>query len=95
LIRVVETCNCHPSSKAFFTLCSIHRPTWPPFWSQICNTFHLSFLMTFSYFFCFQSEISLRHLWHIGGKGGTERHLGGIWEASTVGFPPKPKQRQP
>ena len=58
LIRVIETCNCHPSSKAFFTLCSIYRSTWPPFWSQICNTFHLFVLLTFSSNYCFQGETS-------------------------------------
>jgi len=31
LLRVIETCNCHPSSKALFTLCSVYGPIWPPF----------------------------------------------------------------
>ena len=30
LIRVVETCDCHPPSKALFTLSSIYGPIWHP-----------------------------------------------------------------
>ena len=43
LARCVETCTSYPSSKASFTLYSIYRPTWPPFWNQICHTFHFLF----------------------------------------------------
>ena len=48
LIRVIETCNCHPASKALLTLCSIYGLTWPSFWTQNCNTFHLFVVMIFS-----------------------------------------------
>ena len=57
-------------------------PLGIPFETQICNILHFIFRMIFSSQVDFQSEISLRHLRHKGGKGGTGRHLGGIWEAS-------------
>ena len=50
-----------------------------PFETQICNILHFIFLMIFSSQVHFQNEISLRHLRHKGGKGGTGRHLGSIW----------------
>ena len=34
------------------------------------------------------SESRRGHLRRLTGKGGTETHLGSIWEASTLGFPP-------
>jgi hypothetical protein len=77
LIRVVETCDRHPSSKALFTLSWIYGPTWHPFETQICNILHFIFLLTFSPNIFLANEISGRHLRHIGGKGGT-----------TAGFPP-------
>ena len=57
-------------------------PLGIPFETQICNMLHFIFRMIFSSQVYFQSEISLRHLRHKGGKGGTGRHLGGIWEAA-------------
>ena len=32
LIRVFETCDCHPWSKALLTLSSIYGPIWHPIW---------------------------------------------------------------
>ena len=51
-----------------------------PLETQICNILHFIFRMIFSSQVHFQNEISARHLRHTGGKGGTGRHLGGIWD---------------
>ena len=48
LIRVIETCNCHPASKALLTLCSIYGLAWPSFWTQNCNIVHLFVVVIFS-----------------------------------------------
>ena len=82
LIRVVKTCDCHPSSKALFTLCSIYGPIWRPIWDPSLQYVALHFSNYFFTKYSLTSEISSRHLRHKGGKGGTGRHLVGIWEAS-------------
>ena len=82
LIRVVETCDCHPPSKALFTLSSISGPIWHPIWDPNLQYFALHFSCDFFTKYFLTSEISFRHLRHNGGKGGTGRHLGGIWQAS-------------
>ena len=53
LIRVVETCDCHPWSKALFTLSSICGPTWHPIWNPNLQYFALHFSTDFftKYFF--------------------------------------------
>ena len=43
LIRVVETCDCHPSSKALFTLSSIYGTIWHPIWDPNLQYFALHF----------------------------------------------------
>jgi hypothetical protein len=65
-----------------YIILNLWNPLGIPFETHICNILHFIFLMTFSPNNRFQNEISLRHLRHIGGKGGTGRHLGGICEAS-------------
>ena len=82
LIRVVETCDCHPPSKALLTLSSIYGPIWHPICDPNLQYFALHFSCDFFTKYRLTSEISARHLRHKGGKGGTGRHLGGIWETS-------------
>ena len=47
LIRVVKTCDCHLSSKALFTLCSIYGPTWHPIGDPNLQYFALHFSYDF------------------------------------------------
>ena len=47
LMRVVETCDCHPWSKALFTLSSISGSIWHPIWDSNLAYFALHFSYDF------------------------------------------------
>ena len=81
-----EGCTCNPTTPA---------QSKPTFCTFCCSPFQD--LRKSKRFKC-AVDSGRRHLGHILDKGGTGasgsiwRHLGGIWEASTLDFPPWPQR---